>query len=97
MGKQERRSCFFTFLDCGPILSEGPPGGGGRDADTHTHTYTYTYVSQSRVKTDLSQRSRGCVCMYVCMCMCMYVWNNAKMIKCYVLCPAVFLFRREEG
>lgn len=19
---------FFTFLDCGPILSEGPPGGG---------------------------------------------------------------------
>lgn len=28
VGKQERRSCFFTFLDYGPILSEGPPGGG---------------------------------------------------------------------
>lgn len=53
---------FFYFLDCGPILSEGPPGGG-RDADTHTHTYTYTYVSQARVKTDLSQRPLGCVCM----------------------------------
>lgn len=70
VGKQERRSCFFTFLDCGPILSEGPPGGGGRDADTHIHTYTYTYtyVSQSRVKTDLSQRPLGCVCMYVYVC-----------------------------
>lgn len=88
---------FFTFLDCGPILSEGPPGGvgGGRDADTHTHTYTYTYVSQSFVKTDLSQRSLGRVCMY--MYVNVNVWNNAKMIKCNGLCPAVFLFRREEG
>lgn len=69
MGKQERRR-FFTFSDCGPILSEGPPGGGGRDADTHTHAYTYTYVGQSFVKTDLSQRPLGGVCMYVCVCVC---------------------------
>lgn len=28
VGKQERRKMVFSFLDCGPILSEGPPGGG---------------------------------------------------------------------
>lgn len=62
---------------------------------TRIHTHTHTYVSQSFVKTDLTAPSG--VCVYVCMYVYVYVWNNAKMIKCNVLCPAVFLFRREEG
>lgn len=26
-GQAGKEKLFFTFLDCGPILSEGPPGG----------------------------------------------------------------------
>lgn len=95
-GQAGKEKLFFYFFWIMALFwVRDLPEGGGRDADTHTHTYTYTYVSQSRVKTDLSQRPLGCVCMYVHVYV--YVWNNAKMIQCNVLCPAVFLFRREEG
>lgn len=96
VGKQERRSCFFTFLDYGPILSEGPPGGG-REGCWHAYTHIHIHIRQPVSCEDWSLTAPSGVCMCVCMFMCMYVWNNAKMIECNVLCPAVFLFRREEG
>lgn len=76
VGKQERRSCFFTFSDCGPILSEGPPGGGaGRDADTHTHTHIHIHIHirQPVFCEDWSLTALSGVCMYVCMYVCVCV------------------------
>lgn len=61
----------------------------------HTHTHIHIHIRQPVFCEDWSLTAPSGVCMYVSMCMCM--WNNAKLIKCNVLCPAIFLFRREEG